>query len=271
MRAEGGHLMGTLRLYIRYIGVSLRSQFQYKASLAMLFFGYALGAIMEYFAIFTLINRFGGMGNWSFEEIGLFYGMSCAVFALCEAWMRGFFMFHYTIRDAEFDRVLVRPRSTVLQIMGSGFQLLRLGRTTVGVLVIIWAFTSLNLQWTWAQWALFFLSMIGGVLLFSGIVLIQATSCFWTVETLEAFNIVTYGGVETVHYPLDVYGKRLKEFFMYIVPLAAVNYWPCSVLLGKGYVPWQLAYASPLIGLFVFAVGIAFWRFGVRHYRSTGS
>lgn len=263
--------MNTLQMYIRYIGLSFRTQLEYKGSFIMLALANAANTAMELFTMYLFFGRFGGLEGWVFPEVALFYGMAVMAFAICEAWMRGFDTFHQMVKQAEFDRVLLRPRSTVLQILGSNFQLLRFGRLAVGICVLLWSLSTLGIHWNAAQWALFVASILGGALLFSAIILAQATSCFWTVETLEIFNTVTYGGIETCQYPLSIYEEGLKKFFMYIVPLAAINFWPCSVLLNKGYVsPW-LAYLSPVIGPVFFAAGIFLWRFGVRHYRSTGS
>jgi ABC-2 type transport system permease protein len=82
-------------------------------------------------------------------------------------------------------------------------------------------------------------------------------------------NIFTDGGREFGRYPLSIYGDKVLRFFTYIVPLACVQYYPLLYLLGKTENSWYQF--LPLAG-FVFLVPCyAFWRFGVRHYKSTGS
>ena len=53
-----------------------------------------------------------------------------------------------------------------------------------------------------------------------------------------------------------------------IVPLALVQYWPLQYLLDRG--PWQYG-LLPLLSLLFLIPVCSFWKFGVAHYRSTGS
>ena len=72
---------------------------------------------------------------------------------------------------------------------------------------------------------------MGGVSLFCGIFVLQATLCFWTTESLEVVNTVSYGGVQTAQYPLSIYSDGFRRFFTYVVPLASVAYFPVLALL----------------------------------------
>ena len=49
--------------------------------------------------------------------------------------------------------------------------------------------------------------------------MLQATLAFWTTETLEIVNTVSYGGVETAQYPLSIYRPWFRHFFTFVVPL----------------------------------------------------
>ena len=44
--------------------------------------------------------------------------------------------------------------------------------------------------------------------------------CFWTTESLELMNILTYGGVETASYPLPIYHRVFRRFFTAQAPSA---------------------------------------------------
>jgi len=102
-------------LYIRYLGISIRSQMQYRASFWMLTCGQVLITGIEFLGVWALFSRFGGLRGWSLAEAGLFYGVANIAFAIAEAFARGFDMFSALVKSGDFDRVLLRPRSTVLQ------------------------------------------------------------------------------------------------------------------------------------------------------------
>lgn len=264
--------MNALRLYGKMIGYSIRSQLQYRASFAMLAIGNALSAGIEFLGIWALFGRFGALEGWSLAEAAVFFGMGNIAFALCEMFTREFDTFSRYVRTGDFDRVLLRPRSTVLQMLGANCHIMRIGRMLQGGVVLGVGLAALGVAgWGMDRWGLLVLSIMGGACLFGGMVVLQATSCFWTIESLEVWNCITYGGVTTIQYPLDIYQKPLRLFFTYIVPLAAMNYWPCAYLLGRGYVsPW-LSWLAPFIGVLFFCLSLCVWHWGVRHYRSTGS
>ena len=69
-------------------------------------------------------------------------------------------------------------------------------------------------------------SIIATVCLFLGITVLQATSTFWTIETLEVWNAFTYGGNYAAQYPMSIYGRWFQRFFTAVIPLALVSYYP---------------------------------------------
>jgi ABC-2 type transport system permease protein len=122
--------------------------------------------------------------------------------------------------------------------------------------------------------ALLLWAILGGLLLFWGILVLQATLSFWTVESLEIVNTITYGGVEAGQYPLDIYTGWFRRFLIFIVPIGCVTYFPIAAILGHADVAGVPAWAgalTPLAGLAFLGLAFGAWRQGVRHYTSTGS
>jgi ABC-2 type transport system permease protein len=263
-----------VRLYLRYVSASLRSQMQYRASFIMLSIGHFLGTGVEFLALWALFDRFGTLRGWTLPEIAFFYGAANVAFATSESLARSFDNFSELIKSGEFDRILLRPRGAALQVAGREAQLMRIGRFTQGVVVLLWAAAALGVRWTVPRVALLIASLVGGTCLFCGLFVLQATMAFWTTETLEIWNTVTYGGVETAQYPISVYRPWFRAVFTFVVPLAAVTYYPSLPILGRADAlgsPVWFQRLSPLIGVAFLVVALRVWRLGVRHYRSTGS
>ena len=267
-------MVGGIRLYGRYLGVSVRSQMQYRASFVMLSIGHFLITGVEFAAILILFDRFGTLRGWTLPEIGLLYGMINTAFALSDAASRGFDLFATMVKRGDFDRVLLRPRGAALQVAGQELTLRRVGRLAQGLIVLGWSASRLGIAWSTGKVLLVAASIASASCLFFGIVVLQATAAFWTVETLEIFNCLTYGGVQTVQYPVAIYRTWFRKFFTYVVPLAAVSYFPGLAVLGKtdplgtGRLFQSLA---PLAGPAFLGLSLLAWRVGVRHYQSTGS
>ena len=264
--------MKGFRLYRRYMEISIKSQMQYRVSSFLQALGMFLITGIEFLGVYALFDRFGAVRGWRIEEVALFYGFVNIIFALADALTRGFDTLGQQIRMGTFDRYLLRPRSTVLQLLGYEFTLRRAGRLLQGIAVFIWGWTKVGISIAALPFLLW--AICGGLLLFCGIIIFQGCISFWTVESIELMNIFTYGGVQTAHYPLSIYGKGIRIFFLFIVPIGLVTYFPITSILERNPfpgVPYWIGYISPLSGFVFFALSLLAWRYGVRHYTSTGS
>lgn len=266
--------MNGLQLYTRYIGISIRGQMEYRFSFLMQSVAHFLITVTEFAAIWSLFLRFDNIQGWSFHEIAVFYGMISIAFAISDSLSRGFDLLDRLIRSGDFDRYLLRPRSSLLQILGHEFTLKRIGRLSQGIAVLYFGAAHLQLSWTPAKILLLFWTLLGAVALFTGLRIMQATIAFWTVESLEIMNVLTYGGIETAQFPMTIYLPWFRKFFTFVVPLACVNYFPLLLILQK---PDPLGTSvlfqalAPLAGLIFLGIAILGWQFGLRYYSSTGS
>ena len=260
-------------LYFRYIGMSLRVQMQYRASVTMYACGNLLTTGLEFFAIWALFERFGQIRGWTLAEVALLYGMANLAFALAEIFARGFKIFDQMVKSGDFDRLLLRPRSTAFQVGAQHIDLMRVGRLVQAIAVLGYAIATLEVDWSVAEALLAALAILGGACTFSGLFVLYGTLSFWTVEGLEIANTVTYGGVETTQYPLSIYTDGFRRFFTYVIPLAFLNYIPALAILDRPLdgIPAWLPWLSPGVGFAFAAASLVIWRVGVRHYRSTGS
>jgi ABC-2 type transport system permease protein len=263
-----------LSLYWQFVMVSLKSQMQYRASFLFSALGQFLATGIEIVGIWALFERFGSLTQWTLPQVAMFYGVVHCSFALADALSSGFDQFSMHVKTGDFDRLLLRPRGTVLQLMGQELALRRIGRLAQGLMVLVWAIGVLDVQWGWLQIGLLGFTMLGGVCLFFGLIVIQATIAFWTTETLELMNTMTYGGVETAQYPMAIYQPALRRFFTLVVPLACVTYFPIVALLGIEDplgTSRTLQQVAPLAGVLFLWGALQLWKYGVKHYTSTGS
>lgn len=262
-------IKNSIKLYVHYVSLNLRSAMQHKASFFLQIAGQLLTSMTTLLGVTFMFMRFHQMAGYSYSDVLLCYSIVLMQFSLAEMFVRGFDTFSSLVRKGEFDRVLVRPRSTILQVLGTKFEFTRVGRLIQAVIVFVYGMTASEIEWT-AMRVLTLLSMLaGGILLFSGLYLVYAAFCFFTLEGLEFMNIFTDGAKEYGKYPVDVYGDRMRKFTTFFVPYTLVQYYPLQLLIGRSE-NWSYA-LYPLSTVFFLAICYGFWRFGVRHYTSTGS
>ena len=260
----------TLSLYTKLISISLKSQMQYRASFLMLLLGHAVATFADIVGLWILFDRFRLIKGWTIEELALLYGTVHMGFAIAEGLGRGFDTFSQVIKMGEFDRVLLRPVGTIIQVASREVQLFRLGRFLQGFLVVLLGAHSLGYSVLSYHTCILLSSLIGTTCLFYGLFIIQASFSFWTVESLELMNITTYGSVEAGQYPLSAYERPLQLFLTCLVPLGCVVYYPIASALHHELLSPLFALCLPGIGLIFLFLSLVLWHKGVRHYSSTG-
>lgn len=258
-----------IKLYGHYVSIVVRGMMQYKTSLLLTTIGQFLVSFNVFLGIYFLFRRFHQVKGYSYSEVLLCYAIVLMEFSLAEIWARGFDTFSGTVRRGEFDRILVRPQGEILQVLGSKFELTRLGRLFQAVVVFLYAVCTIEVHWTAGKVLTVVLMLFGGVAVFSGLFLIYAALCFFTLEGLEFMNVLTDGAREYGKYPLDVYGRRVLRLATVMVPYALIQYYPLQYILGRVTSPAYIF--LPLLAVIFLVPCYGLWRFGVRRYQSSGS
>jgi ABC-2 type transport system permease protein len=264
----------SLELYGRLIGAQLRGQMQYKASFLLALLGSFLVNLAEFGVVLVLFARIPQLAGWSLPEVALLYGLSGLAFATAELFCAALDSFQVHIVRGTFDRVLVRPRGALFQVLSEDFALRRLGRVLQGALVLLIALRWLDLAWSADRLLVLAVTIASGTVIYFAIFVLGAAFCFWTVQAKEATHVFTYGGDALASFPLDIYGVSIRRFFLFVVPLGFVNYEPALYLLGKPDplgLPDGVRLLSPLAAVAIGLVARSGWQQGIRHYQSTGS
>jgi ABC-2 type transport system permease protein len=257
-------------IYFKYLSMNLKSLLEYRLSSWLATLGQLLTTFTGYISLKLLFNRFGTLAGWSFAETALCFCVTFTSFALSECFARGFDTFSSMVIRGEFDRVLLRPRSTLVQVLGAKTEITRLGRVILAALILASVIPQTGIAWTPAKVITLILMIGGGAAIFTGIFILGATVCFFTLDGLEVINIFTDGGRELASYPLPVYGKWVQRFFTFVIPFGCMNYLPLMYITGRARFP-LLYMLAPLAGFAFILPCVLIWRIGVRHYSSSGS
>ncbi|WP_029604243.1 ABC transporter permease [Kozakia baliensis] len=266
--------MNGFSLYCRMARASMMAQLRYPGSFALQSAGHFITTILSFGGLWGLFRRFGSIGGWDLVTVAMLYGLANVAFSLAEALGRGFDVFggEY-VRTGAFDRLLLRPRSTLLLLLGHELQLRPIGRFLQGALVLGVALARAP-RVSWDAIILVPWAVMGGAVMFLGVLIGQAAMSFVTVEGLEVFNLLTYGGVEAGQYPLNLFSRWLRFFLTWVLPLSAICYYPALLItrhpdpLGM---PLWFGAVSPALGFVFLGVMVTVWSRGVSGYVSSGS
>jgi ABC-2 type transport system permease protein len=257
-----------MKLYFKFFAIHLKSEMAYPASFFLSCCGRLILLATSLVSIRFLMDRFGSIAGHTLGEVLLGFGVVMTASNLAECFARGFDAFSRIVREAQFDRLMVRPRNLVFQVICQDLRLASAANVLAGCIVILRAARISGILWTLPKILTLASMVLCGSLLFFGVFLIYAALCFVTLEGLEFMNIFTDGIRQYSQYPYAVYGKGVLWFTTVIMPMAMVQYWPLQYLMGNGPRWYGL---FPLLSLWFLGPCYAVWRLGVRHYRSAGS
>lgn len=256
-------------MYFIYIIYIIKAQLEYRASTYLLIFAQFIAQFFFILSFYYLFSRFGNISGYSYSEVIFIYGIFNTSFSIAEMFFKGIIDFYKLIKTGGFDILLIRPRNLLLQVMGTNFEISRLGRLVQAFVVLVYGINIININWNFTKVMCLILTLFGGIVLFFSIFLFFATLTFWTIDNSAFLDIFIDGGRDILQYPANVFNKMLKQVLTYVIPFAFINYFPILYIIDKKS---NILYAySPIILICWFVISLIFWKIGVKNYSSTGS
>ena len=139
----------------------------------------------------------------------------------------------------------------------------------VGAALVIIASSRLNVVWTPLTVGYLVLMVLSGGFIFIALNLMTAVSGFWLMDSVPVTRVV-FEMHEFAKYPLTIYPRFIGVLLTAVIPYGFASFFPATFLLGRDSNP-LLAWGAPLVAAVLMVIGLAVWRFGLRHYSSTGT
>jgi len=220
--------------------------------------------------VVVLFQKIPQLAGWRFEEVLFLYGFSLIPYGIFNIISLNLYDFgnNYII-EGKFDRVLLRPISSLFQVLFETFRIESLQEVATGMFCMWWATRHLGLAWTPAKVAmLFFFGLCAGIIYIS-VFLILSTVSFWFEDRIgvhpPVWNVMAFG-----RYPLSIYSGVVQFFLCWIIPFGLASFYPSVRMLGRTISP-QYAPLVPVVAAVFLTIAISLWNIGTRHYSSTGT
>ncbi|MGP2439714.1 ABC transporter permease [Streptomyces sp. JW3] len=271
---DDGRGVGGLRAYGMVAAMWIRSTMAYRTSFVITTCASFVTTGLDFVAVLLMFSRVDALGGWSLPEIAFLYGLSGIAFGLADLAIGSMERLGRRVRDGTLDLLLVRPAPVLAQLAADRFAPRRVGRVLQGALVLGFALSALDVDWTPAKVLLVPVMVAGGGAIFCAVFVAGAAFQFLAQDASEVQNAFTYGGTTLLQYPPSLFGTELVRGVTFVLPLAFVNWVPASYVLDRPYpldLPGWTAFASPLVAVGCCALAGLAWRAGLRSYRSTGS
>lgn len=256
-------------LYLKYFSMHLKAELEYKKAFIIALISKMATSVFSFISIIFLFDKFGNIDGYTFENILICFSISYLGFSTAECFFRAFDHFEKMISNGEFDRMLVRPKNIILQVLGAEIEFNRVSRTLVALTIFIGVLIREPELLRPDRLLTLILMMIGTIVIYAGLFILKAGITFFTTQSLEIMNIFTDGARDLAQYPLSIYQEWVKNFFTYILPLALVNYFPLLYVIGKSDNKFYII--LPIVAMLFVIPCYMVWKIGLKKYKSTGS
>lgn len=258
-----------LRLYWLFLKQRLKILMEYRVN-------FIIGASSTVFfqaasllGIWVVMQRVPTLEGWSYDEVLFVYGLLAMAHSITHMFADNLWTIGWSyIRTGRFDRFLVRPIDPLFHLLADRFCHDGIGDLLIGAAVVIKASLALDLAWSVPKVIYLVVIVLSGGGIFIALNLITSVSAFWIVESIPVTKMV-FETNEFAKYPLTIYPRAVRVLMTWIIPYGLASFYPARLLLGRDFGP--LAFAAPPVAALLLFVGYRLWRFGLRHYSSTGS
>ncbi len=258
-----------MKLYIESLKMHFKSTLEYKVSFIVGFISQFLVFFTYYFIIIALFSKFDNIKGFTLYEVLLTFSIIQFGYSMNEFFARGVDTFETLIIDGSLDRLLVRPKNLLLQVLCSKIEFVKISRIVQSIIILFISLSHLNIEFTFLKVCSLILMLISSIVVFFSVFLLMASYCFITVQVLEIKNLFTDGGKHIAQYPIGVFKKGIVMFFTFIIPYGFVNYYPLLYLLGKSN---NILYCFSSLIVFIYVVpSLLAFKAGLKKYTSAGS
>ena len=263
-----------MRRYRALVAAGVRAEVSYRASFVTMLVSNAVVTGLDLVALLALFQRVDTIGGWTARQVLVLYSLSALGFSLADSTVGSVDKSAEQVRTGAFDRLLVRPMSTLGQLLVDRFEVRRFGRAVLPACVLGVVVSSGTVQWTIIKVLLVPVVVVSSAVLAGALFVATASVSFWLVNSTELASAFTFGGSFASQYPAHIFGTWLKQVLLFVVPLGAVNYLPALYLMDAPNplaVPRWAQLSGPLASLPMVALATFAWSTANRHYQSTGS
>jgi ABC-2 type transport system permease protein len=261
-------------MYVQLVRATVRAQAQYRLSFVVDLVGTSLAVTIDLVAVLVLFRVARSLAGFPLRQAFLMASLATCGFALADLVAGKVDRLRFNIRTGRLDTMLVRPLGVLPQLLAEDFAFRQVGRVAQGLAAYAIGLSYAHIAWNPGRVLLAVVAPLAGAVFFSALFVAGGTVAFWWIESAEFANGFTYGGRDFTSYPMTVYSGLFRRLFGYSLGFAFVAYYPGLALLGRPdplHGPVWLGWCSPVVAALAAVAAAAIWRFGVRHYRSTGS
>jgi ABC-2 type transport system permease protein len=265
--------LGLGRVYRTLLGSRIRSQLSYRASFVVDTLNAFGVGVLEYVEIYVVLSNVPLLGGLNLVQASFVFALANLGFALGDLVFGQLDAIPTLVRMGRLEALLVRPMSVMTQLITADFQLRRLGRASVGLVILAIVVGRLGVHWTPETVYLLLVTPVFGALIYGALFATAGGVQFFLIDGAEFTSSFVYGGSYAGQLPGSVLIPALRVAFTFLVPATVTAYLPALVIMGLpglALLPSCLGWWAPVFALWSWLLATLAWRAGIGHYTGAG-
>jgi ABC-2 type transport system permease protein len=273
MKAPERNIWQTIIYYIGLYGVHLSNYgkrlVEYRADTFVAMFG---GMAMQGgFLIFlsTIYQRVPELQGYNQTELIFLFGFVTLGRELSRVFLDSPFRLSFIVRRGLLDTFMIRPCSTLFQIIALDVQVVASGGAIVGLAVMISALHKMALSVSVGMILWLVVAVLCNMLVQYAILMSLATLSFKIPEVSSILLPVCWI-YEFNRYPIGIFPGVIQGFLTYILPFALSAYYPVAYFLRPADYLW-VPFVVPSLTAALLGISLLLWKWGSRRYSSSNA
>ncbi len=263
-------MLKELKLYPKYVSMSLRSALSYKADSIIMMISFAVSEIVSLATIYLIVGTVPTLGVWTFETLAFLFGFTLVPKAIDHIFTDELWILAYrAVRRGDLDIYMTRPLNPLFQYIARTFKWDGLGEFAVGIVIMCIFAPQAGIAWTASGIIGLILCAALGVFCFTGIKLLFASLAFW-VKNAGIFLNTVYDLSNYAKYPVRYMGKAFASIMFFVIPFGLFLYYPVECLITSANIWWSVLW-SAIAALALMVLSLTVWHIGISRYESAGN
>ena len=173
------------------------------------------------------------------------------------------------LRLGRLEVMLVRPMPLMLQLITADFQLRRLGRLAISVVIIFVVLPALHLEYTASTIYLLVITPFVGAAIYAAFFATAGGLQFFLINGAEFTSAFVYGGSYAGQLPGSVLIPPIRVLFTFVFPATVTAYLPALLIMGlpgPEFLPAWLGWFAPLFAAWAWVLAWLSWWAGMRRF-----
>jgi ABC-2 type transport system permease protein len=262
-----------LGLFFHFARLRMRERMEYRMAYLTGILAQIIGWGGEYMVVWMVLHRFRTLNEWTWPEVAFLFSLQLLTYALGASFVFSAMVeLEPMVAQGEFDTVLVTPVDPLLYLAARKYNVGYVAHILLASGFLLWCTRELSVSWTPLSVAYLAGAVIGGACIQAAALIAVGSRIFGSVRLGGAFSLY-FSVKEFASFPMSLYGPAIQWVLTFVIPLAFINFYPASMLLGKrdGLLRGPILLAAPAVGPALLWGASRLFKSGISRYQGAGS